>query len=426
MSDLRTATQHSRIALLARTIAAQTQVIDTHIQANGLPEPSFEPDAPKEPIRNATPEVDKAKIAVLEAAIELRQLLEGPVKALLPESNFAPLAAIYRFNIASFVPKTGTISFDDLANKCGLLEHDVKRILRYVAVHHRVFHEPNPGFIAHTAASRLLSESDQVSDIMGLTFAECWPAHSRAVDAMAEKSEEPNVTGYALANGTTLNTFEYLNANTERAKRFSGAMSSTSKASLDALAQYFEWEGLQEGSTVVDIGGSRGHVSVHLAQLFKHLKFIVQDMAEVVKDADAGVPEEVADRVSFMDHDMFTEQPVIHADVYLLRFVLHDWPDKYCIKILKQLIPALKRGAKVVIQDHLLSDPGSLPLLQEMQIRSMDAIMLSLFNSREREVQDWKAIVESADERFVDFKAERIQKNPLTGVVVVTWNDGDL
>jgi hypothetical protein len=287
----------------------------------------------------------------------------------VPQSNFAPLAAIYRFKIASFVPSEGDISFTDLADECSLQENDLKRIIRYAATHHRVFQEPRPGFVAHTAASKILSEKEKISDIMGLTFAECWPAHARAVDAMAKRSEEPNVTGYALANGTDLNMFDFLNAHPDRAKGFAGAMSSTSKTSLDALAAYFDWAGLPEDGVVVDVGGSRGHVSAHLAERFPHLKFIVQDMPEVVKGAEEAIPSDVADRVSFVSHDMFTKQPVPDANVYLLRFVLHDWPDKYCIKVLKQLVPALKRGAKVVIQDHLLPDPGTLGLLQEMQLR---------------------------------------------------------
>lgn len=55
----------------------------------------------------------------------------------------------------------------------------------------------------------------------------------------------------------------------------------------------------------------------------------------------------------------------------------------------------------------------------------MDAIMLSLFNSREREIRDWKGIFESAEERFVNFQAERIQQNPSTGVIMVTWEGGE-
>jgi hypothetical protein len=388
MDQLSSGTQNTRILALSQIIASQTALINKHLQDNNHPEPSFAADAPIEPIRETTPEVEKAKNAVIEAAIELRQLLEGPVKALVPEvskltlfvrgckghpltvpqSNFAPLAAIYRFKIASFVPDEGAISFTDLADKCSLLENDLKRIIRYAAVHHRVFQEPRPGFVAHTTASKILSENEKIADIMGLTFAECWPAHSRAVDAIAKRSEEPNVTGYALANGTDLNTFDFLNANPKRAKRFAGAMSSTSKASLDALAGY-DWTGLPENGTVVDVGGSRGHVSAHLAERFPHLKFVVQDMPEVVRGAEEAISGAIADRVSFMSHDMFTEQPVPNADVYLLRFVLHDWPDKYCIKVLQQLIPALKQGAKVVIQDHLLPEPGSLGLLQEMQLR---------------------------------------------------------
>lgn len=236
-------------------------------------------------------------------------------------------------------------------------------------VHHRVFFESETGFVAHTAASKVLSENAKIGDLMGLTFEECWPAHVRAVDAMSKKSEEANVTGYALANGSTKNTFELLNEQPERAKRFASAMSSTSTASLDALARYFYWESLPEGSLVVDVGGSRGHVSVHLAQRFPHLRFIVQDMPEVVKDAEENLPTDVADRVSFVSHDMFSEQTVQGAQVYLLRYVLHDWPDKDCVRILKQLIPTMKRGARVVIQDHLLPEPGSLGLLKEMQIR---------------------------------------------------------
>jgi hypothetical protein len=52
----------------------------------------------------------------------------------------------------------------------------------------------------------------------------------------------------------------------------------------------------------------------------------------------------------------------------------------------------------------------------------MDAIMLSLFNSREREEGDWKNLFERADERFVSFTANRIKENPSTGIMVAEWS----
>lgn len=186
---------------------------------------------------------------------------------------------------------------------------------------------------------------------------------------MAKNCEEPNISGYALANNTTLSTFDFLAQHPSRAQSFAGAMSGTSLASLNALSTYFDWSNLPPDSTVVDIGGSQGHVSVHLAQKFPHLKFIVQDMPQVIEGAEAKIPGDVKERVEVMVHDMFTEQPVAGADVYLLRYVLHDWSDKYCVKVLQQLVPGMKKGSKVVIQDHVLPEPGTVSLLQEMQIR---------------------------------------------------------
>lgn len=175
----------SRILELAHLITIQATVIYQHLQDNNLPEPSFSQNGPPD-IPNPTPELTAARNKAIEATIELRQLLEGPVKLLLPETNFSPLAAVNHFRIASHVPLDGVISFEELAQICGLRECDLKRIVRFTSVHHRVFCEVEKGFVGHSCASRLLYESEMgvegkgfIQDLMGLTFEECWPAHGR-------------------------------------------------------------------------------------------------------------------------------------------------------------------------------------------------------------------------------------------------------
>ena len=135
------------------------------------------------------------------------------------------------------------------------------------------------------------------------------------------------------------------------------------------LAQGYPWASLGS-KTVVDVGGSEGKYSIALAQSFPNLNFIVQDLPAVVRAVGAKklVPPQLADRVTFMTHDMFKEQPVT-ADVYLYRWVFHDWPDAYVVKILRQLIPSFKHGARLIINDTILPEPNTLSEVQERKVR---------------------------------------------------------
>lgn len=136
-------------------------------------------------------------------------------------------------------------------------------------------------------------------------------------------------------------------------------------------------------TTVVDVGGSHGLIAIELARAFPNLRLVVQDLDEpVVKDADARKPVEVADRVRFMVHDFLTPQPVRGA-VYYFRSILHNWPDKYCVKILRALIPVLEPGAKVIINDSIMPGPGTLPWDREAKLRGSDLNMLELQNAGE-------------------------------------------
>lgn len=73
----------------------------------------------------------------------------------------------------------------------------------------------------------------------------------------------------------------------------------------------------------------------------------------------SGMEEELRQRVKFMEHDMFTEQPVKDADVYFWRCVLHNWPDDMVVEALRAVAPAMKSGARILIYDHGLADPGT-------------------------------------------------------------------
>src|SRR4051812_6279671 len=133
--------------------------------------------------------------------------------------------------------------------------------------------------------------------------------------------------------------------------------------SLRHLTDGYPWASVP--GTVVDLGGSHGDAAFALAKKNPHLHLVVQELPEVV----ANSKEQEGLDVKFMAHDFFLEQPVKDADVYLYRWTLHNWPDKYCIKILKALVPALKKGARVLIMDFVMPPYGLLPNDLERKLR---------------------------------------------------------
>jgi hypothetical protein len=106
-----------------------------------------------------------------------------------------------------------------------------------------------------------------------------------------------------------------------------------------------------------------------IAQRAPKLKLIVQDLPHVVAANKDALPQEFREQITFMGHDFFAPQPVADADVYLFSQIFHDWSDKYCIKILQNVIPAMKKGARIVVRDQVVPPPGTLDTWVENESR---------------------------------------------------------
>lgn len=137
---------------------------------------------------------------------------------------------------------------------------------------------------------------------------------------------------------------------------------------MSHLVNNYDFGRINNG-TIVDVGGSHGQVSIKIAEKFPQVKCIVQDLPDVIAGLDSHVPEELKGRVEGMEYDFLTPQPVKGADIYVLRWILHDWSDKYAVKILKNLVPGLKNGAKVVVNDICIPEPGQLGVGEDRDLR---------------------------------------------------------
>ncbi|RDW59454.1 hypothetical protein BP6252_12541 [Coleophoma cylindrospora] len=321
----------------------------------------------------------RARNELLDTLPDLQRALEGPKDTLIRTTwtplNLVALQTVNRHQIGKHVPANGTISYKELSEKINFPEARLRRILRY-SMTQRIFHEPELNHVAHTPVSRLMADDKNMQSWISLITDLFAPVVTHANDAFERwpTSNSPKETAVAAWKGAETTWFEEVAASKGGLSGFREGMEAVGSGegwSTSALAENYPWGEFGSG-TVVDIGGASGHACVPIAEAFPDLKFIVQDLEmgdELEKEHRTLLPEAVQSRISFMSHDFFTEQPVKDADVYFFRCTLHNWSDEFVIKALKALVPALKPGARVVIQDNGLAPPGTIGLTEESNQR---------------------------------------------------------
>ena len=270
--------------------------------------------------------------------------------------------------MASSFPVNEETSFAEIAQKCQLDEDVVRRVIRHATTNH-IFSEPKNGTIVHTAASKALAQVPLLREWLEQACDDMWPATSRFVSAMVKwpASEEPSQTAFNFASGARSSFFDHIAESPGRVAKFADAMRffyTMHGFEPSQVVKAYDWNSLGE-AVVVDIGGSSGAVALDIVKAFPSIRAVVQDLPEVISNAQITGKTTMSDRLTFEAQDFFSEQAHKGADVYLFRMVLHDWSDKYCVRILRNLIPALKQGTKILINDFCLPDPGTVSKYQE-------------------------------------------------------------
>ncbi|OTA54624.1 S-adenosyl-L-methionine-dependent methyltransferase [Hypoxylon sp. EC38] len=363
---------------------------------------------------------------ILDVAFEIYNLLLDPAELLRTHASHASLISLHfiqRFDIATIVPPDSGISYSAIASSCGQLEQTVRRILRH-AIGLQVFREerscPSSAsdevLVYHTPASLLLRHPSY-SAWMGATCEESWPAATRTVDALAAfpAASEPTESGWALAHSTTprQSLYDVIASSPARALRFSTGMSAYSSGPGYAPDHFLKARGdllarLAKGSKFVDVGGGFGHFVRALSRQHRHIEFVVQDLPRVVSKAER-LPENLNGEgrneggndgyIVFQAHDFFKPQPVRGAAVYFLRWILHNWSDKYAVRILRNIGQAMDGNSHLIIHDYCIDDLNKLSI-RKRHSRNMDIGMMQLLNAQERDEAQWRELLAKADSRF--------------------------
>lgn len=216
-------------------------------------------------------------------------------------------------------------------------------------------------------------------------------------------------TGYRNPNDVNLCPFQY-SFNTEDRfydwltrkpmlyKAFCGMMEATEELVLrwldifPASKRFESYRG--PGAThilqLVDVAGGVGHNLQYLLDKIPDLKanLVLQDVPEVLKnkvDTEQG-------EIQTMPHDIFQPQPVKGADVYVLRRVLHNWPDNECQQILGHIRDAMESNSILLIHERIFPENGGEISSADV---SIDLSMMMLYGSMERTEKQFATLLQS-------------------------------
>jgi hypothetical protein len=264
----------------------------------------------------------------------------------------------------------GSRPIEEVARELGADADTLERLLRALASD-GVFAEESRGRFRNTAASQLL-RGDGWNDFAHL-FGGVW--HRAAGELDASGREAP----FSRTFGTEFWT--WLAGHPDERAAFDRAMVNGNERRVDRLAA-LDWRGAE---TVVDVGGGNGSLLVELLRRRPGLSGIVFDLPETTRDEAS-----LGERCTFVAGNFFDSVP--RGDVYVLSTILHDWDDERAAAILRTIHAGAPTGARLLIIDAVIP-AGNEP----HGAKWLDLLMLTLFRGRERDEEQWRALLANSD-----------------------------
>ncbi|WP_457144904.1 methyltransferase [Mycobacterium sp. URHB0021] len=240
----------------------------------------------------------------------------------------------------------------------------------------------------HFTGTSLLSTllKDDPNSLRGMALAQAAPGHwlswGRFPDAVRNGERQ-----IRAAHGEYDTIFDYYANHLDEASHFTEAMSNLSAAAAIEVAKVID---TQNVNFALDIGGANGEVVRAMMRANPDLRAGVFDLPHVVPDAEAAARKDgLKDRFTTVGGDFFESVPP--ADLYLLKYILHDWDDDKCVRILKNCRASLHEGGRLVAIDYLVDELGTpgLPTLMDMN-------MLVMTNGKERGIEEFDQLFDAA------------------------------
>ncbi len=183
-----------------------------------------------------------------------------------------------------------------------------------------------------------------------------------------------------------MSVFEYLEMHPDDLAVFHKA---TTGLTNPAIADAYDFSKFK---TLVDIGGGHGALLTAILKAHPTLRGTLFDQPSVIAGAKKGgfiTAKGIAKRCTLKAGSFFAAVPE-GADIYTLKYILHDWSDEHSVQILKKCRTAMHDKSRLLVIDSVIP-PGNRP----GYVKLLDIEML-IIGGRERTRADFAAIFRKA------------------------------
>jgi hypothetical protein len=277
----------------------------------------------------------------------------------------------------------GPLTGDELARRVGADPDALARLMRAL-ISEGIFRRRRDGRFALNALGETL-RTDAPMSMAGMArmvghphYREHW---SGLVDAVRTgEAYPPKLRG--------MGSWEWLETQPEFAAVFNDAMTSVSEFAVAPVIAAYDFAPF---STIIDVGGGHGRLLAAILDATPGVRGVLYDLPEVVEGAPELLTKHgVAERVKVEAGSFFDAVPA-GGDAYVLKNVIHDWPDAESLTILRNIRTAAEPGTTLLLVEFVIPDHD-----REFIGKWADMEMLVQVAARERTADEYRKLYQQA------------------------------
>lgn len=252
----------------------------------------------------------------------------------------------------------GPLHVDVLAERTQTHAPSLYRLLRALEST-GIFAQTSPRVFGNTPASECLRRNLAGSNWAWIRFTLCSGAPVFEGWRGLMLSLQNGRPGFDQVMGQ--NAWEHMQSTPQTYTIFNQAMRDLSASMSPAVAAALDWS---RYSVIADIGGGIGSQLSSILDAHPSSRGILFDQPNVVAEA----PEH--SRIERIGGDFF-QAISVHADAYVMRWILHDWSDEESIALLTNVRKCVKPGARLMVVESVIPETPEFDMGKWMDLNMM-------------------------------------------------------